>query len=253
MAWLRQIHVQAVVTVIDAVLGARTLDDMAEARRQVAVADRMILTKVDIAGEEASAELEAGLAGLNPAARIVRADNGHVPAETILADNAALTEPIYPPRTRARHTGEVDSFAMRFDRPLDWAAIEQAFELLARLRGADILRAKGLIDIKGCKGPVVVHQVQHLTAKPVELEGWPNGEPRLAARFHHAGDRQAGYRAIVRHRDPPSRGGARGAIERRKRSSRMSGEALASRRNRAAHFLVTGRGIPSGPIQRPVL
>ncbi len=170
-----QIHLQAVVTVMDAVLAARTLDEAPEARRQVVVADRIILTKIDIAGEDAARALEVEIAALNPAATITRADNGRVSPQAILADNAALSEPIYPPRERGRHADNVTSFALRFDKPLDWQAIEQAFELLARLRGHDVLRAKGLLDIKGCKGPVVVHQVQHLTAKPVELEQWPDG------------------------------------------------------------------------------
>lgn len=174
-----QIHLQAVVTVIDAVLGARTLRNAAEARRQIAVADRIIVTKVDLAGEAAVCELEAELRALNSSPVITRAVDGHVASGVILADNAALTEPVYPPRERGRHTDNVVSFALRFDKPLDWQAIEQAFELLARLRGHDILRAKGLLDIKGCKGPVVVHQVQHLTAKPVELERWP-GEDRTS-------------------------------------------------------------------------
>ncbi len=169
-----QIHLQAVVTVIDAVLGRRTLDEAPEARRQVAVADQIILSKADLAGEEVAGALEAELRALNASPRIIRADNGHVDPDVILADNAALTEPIYPPRERGRHADNVASFSLRFDKPLDWIAVEQAFELLARLRGHDILRAKGLLDIKGCKGPVVVHQVQHLTAKPVELERWPD-------------------------------------------------------------------------------
>lgn len=171
-----QIHLQAVVTVIDAVLGARTLDEAPEARRQIAVADRLILTKVDLAGEDAAKSMEAELLALNPSAQIVRADNGRVAPHAILADNAQLTEPVYPARERGRHASDVESFALRFDTPLDWIAVEQVLELLARLRGHDILRAKGLLDIKGCKGPVVVHQVQHLTAKPVELESWPAGE-----------------------------------------------------------------------------
>ena len=171
-----QIHVQAVVTVVDAVLGARTLDEAPEARRQIAVADRIVLTKVDIAGEAAAREIEVMLGQLAPAARITRAADGRVTPEVILADNAALTEPVYPPRERGRHIGDVESFSLRFEAPLAWEAIEQTLELLARLRGHDILRAKGLLDIKGCKGPVVVHQVQHLTAKPVELEAWPGGE-----------------------------------------------------------------------------
>ncbi len=171
-----QIHLQAVVTVIDAVLGSRTLDEAPEARRQIAVADRLILTKVDLAGDEAARNFEAELLALNPSAKFIRADNGKLPPQAILADNAQLTEPVYPPRERGHHAADVESFTIRFDKPLDWIAVEQALELLARLRGHDILRAKGLLDIKGCKGPVVVHQVQHLTAEPVELESWPSGE-----------------------------------------------------------------------------
>lgn len=170
-----QIHLQAVVTVVDAVLGRQTLDQSPEARRQVAVADRIIVTKADLAGADATSSLEAELAALSPAASLARADRGHVAPQLILADNAHLTEPIYPPRERARHSDDVESFAMRFDEPLAWQAIEQTLEFLARLRGHDILRAKGILDIKGCKGPVVFHQVQHLTAKPVELEKWPGG------------------------------------------------------------------------------
>jgi G3E family GTPase len=171
-----QLHLQAVVTVVDAVLGSRTLREAPEARRQIAVADRVILTKVDLAGEENARALEAEVYALNPSPLITRAADGRVPAEVILADNAALTEPVYPARERGRHRSDVESFALRFDRPLAWPAVEQVLELLARLRGHDILRAKGLLDIKGCKGPVVVHQVQHLTAKPIELERWPDAD-----------------------------------------------------------------------------
>lgn len=170
-----QIHVQAVVTVMDAVLAARTLDEAPEARRQVVVADRIVLTKVDIAGEAAARALEAELAALNPAAPITRADNGRVAPEVVLADNARLSEPIYP-RGRARHSDDIESFVLRFDKPVAWAAFEQAMGVLATLRGHDVLRAKGLLEVIGCRGPVVVHQVQHLTAKPVELESWPDAD-----------------------------------------------------------------------------
>jgi G3E family GTPase len=139
------------------------------------VADRIVLTKADLAGPEASSEIEAALQRLNPSAGITLARDGCVDPEVLLADNAHLAEPAFPSRERGQHSSEVESFALRFDKPLDWAAVEQVLELLARLRGHDILRVKGLLDVKGCKGPVVVHQVQHLTAKPVELETWPDG------------------------------------------------------------------------------
>ena len=186
-----QIHLQAVVTVIDAVLGLKTLDDAPEARRQVAVADRIILTKTDLAAPARVAELEAALRALNPAVTITHSNRGTVAPDAILADNARLSEPVYPAGERGRHRSDVESFVLRFDRPLDWAAVELCFELLARLRGSDILRAKGLLDVTGCKGPVVVHQVQHLTAKPVELEAWPDGERASRLVFITRGIRQS--------------------------------------------------------------
>lgn len=170
------LHMQAVVTVVDAVLGGDALDTAPEARRQAAVADRFITTKAELAGEERTAALEARLRTLNPAAAVIRAMDGRVPAEALLADNAALTEPVYPARERASHSDNIESFALVYDKPLDWAGYEQAMELLANLRGGELLRAKGLLDIAGCHGPVVVHQVQHLGAQPVELEAWPGGE-----------------------------------------------------------------------------
>ena len=53
--------------------------------------------------------------------------------------------------------------------------------VLTALRGADLLRVKGLVAVEGCRGPVVVQVVQHLAYRPVELEDWPDGDrrPRL--------------------------------------------------------------------------
>jgi len=173
-----QIHVQAVVTVVDAVLGRRTLEQAPEARRQVAVADRIIVTKSDITGEPDTIDLEQAVAALAPSVAITRAHDGTVPPEVILADNARTSEPVYP-ASPARHSCDIDSFVLRFSEPLHWTAFELAMDMLARLRGADVLRAKGLLAVEGCKGPVVVHQVQHLGAPPVELEDWP-GEDRTS-------------------------------------------------------------------------
>ena len=170
-----ELHVQAVVTVIDAALGAGALDNAPEARRQAVVADRFIVTKADRAGEERTAALEARLRAINPAAPIARAEHGHVPPEVLLGDNAVLVEPAaWRTRdTRATHSDNVESFCLHFDQPMDWPVYEQVMGLIANLRGGDLLRAKGLLAITGCRGPVVVHQVQHLGAPPVELESWP--------------------------------------------------------------------------------
>ena len=171
-----EIHLQAVVTVVDAVLGRGAIDAAPEARRQVSVADRFIVTKSDRAGPDKTAALEASLRALNPAASVTRADNGRVAPEVLLADNASLVEPIYRTGSKANHSDEIDTFCLRFDAPLEWQTYRQVMDLIANLRGGDLLRAKGLLSIVGCRGPVVVHQVQHLGAPPVELEAWPTAD-----------------------------------------------------------------------------
>src|ERR1041385_2847094 len=79
-------HVEAVLTVIDAVTGPETLDWSAEARKQAVLADRMVITKTDIAGQAAAERLAAQLRTLNPRAEILRAVSGAL-------DPTRLTEP----------------------------------------------------------------------------------------------------------------------------------------------------------------
>ena len=77
------------------------------------------------------------------------------------------------------------AFALFFDAPLPWPVFEQAMAVLTALRGPDLLRVKGLVAVEGCRGPVVVHAVQHVAHRPVELEDWPGRRPPLAPRLHH--------------------------------------------------------------------
>src|SRR5207302_2907140 len=76
------------------------------------------------------------------------------------------------------HSHGIDSFALFFDAPLPWAVFEQAMAVLTGLRGADLLRVKGLVAVEGCRGPVVVHAVQHVAHRPIELEDWPDADHR---------------------------------------------------------------------------
>lgn len=192
-----ELHVQAVVTVIDAALGAGTLDSAPEARRQVAVADRFIVTKADRAGEAQAAALEGRLRALNPAASITRADNGCVAADVLLGDNAVLAEPAaWRARSTADHSDGIESFCLKYAQPMDWAVYELVMGMIANLRGGDLLRAKGLLAIRGCRGPVVVHQVQQLGAPPVELEDWPGGDTTSRLVFITRGIARADVEAL---------------------------------------------------------
>ena len=164
-------HVEAVVTVIDAVTGVDTLVWSVEARKQAILADRLVVTKTDIAGESARARLTAQLRALNAGAEILEAVNGKL-------DPRRLTEPAADQRNEfvaeTAHTDGIGSFVLTDDKPMPWAVFARSMDALMELRGPDLLRVKGFLDIEGCRGPVVVQFVQHLAHPPVELEGWPD-------------------------------------------------------------------------------
>jgi G3E family GTPase len=110
-----------------------------------------------------------------PAPTSAKAVQGRLDPQWILAEGpASLTGFV---ATEAGHTDDIASFTMTDTRPIEWGAFAGAMEALIALRGADLLRAKGLLDVVGCRGPVVVQFVQHLAHPPVELECWPDGAP----------------------------------------------------------------------------
>ena len=164
-------HVEAVVTVVDAEAGGDTLTWSSEARRQVILADRLVITKTDIAGEGAAETLAAQLRALNPGAEILEAVNGEL-------DPSRLTEPADDQRNafvaEAAHSDGIGSFVVTQDEPMPWPAFAKAMDTLMALRGPDLLRVKGFLNVAGCQGPVVVQFVQHLAHPPVELNAWPD-------------------------------------------------------------------------------
>ncbi len=164
-------HIEAVVTVVDAETGLDTLGWSAEARKQAILADRLVITKTDIAGEGASAALTAQLRALNSGAEILEAVNGEL-------DPTRLTEAAPDQRNafvaEAAHSDGIGSFVLTQEKPIPWAVFARSMDALMQLRGPDLLRVKGFLNVEGCKGPVVVQFVQHLAHPPVELEHWPD-------------------------------------------------------------------------------
>jgi G3E family GTPase len=164
-------HVEAVVTAIDAETGGDTLAWSPEARKQAILADRLVITKTDIAGEGAAEALATRLRALNPGAELLQAVNGAL-------DPTRLTEPAADARNafvaEAVHTDGIASFVLAEDTPMPWPVFARAMETLMAMRGSDLLRVKGFLNVEGCKGPVVVQFVQHLAHPPVELAAWPD-------------------------------------------------------------------------------
>jgi G3E family GTPase len=166
-----EFHIDVVLTVVDAVTGDASLDGAAEARKQVILADRLVISKTDLADVATVERLTQRLQQLNPRASIEIAVSGAL-------DPQRVVEPMTGERSgfvaEAAHSDGVTSFVIEHDKPIEWLSFARAMETLIALRGADLLRVKGILDVAGCRGPVVVQYVQHLAHPPVELESWPD-------------------------------------------------------------------------------
>jgi len=168
-----EFHIDVMLAVVDAVNGEAALADAAEARKQAILADRLIVAKTDLAAPAAVERLTQSLRRLNPRAPIDVAVAGAL-------DPSRIIEPASEERSsfvaEAEHGDDVRSFVTVQAEPVEWPAFARAMETLIALRGADLLRVKGLLNVKGCRGPVVVQYVQHLAHPPVELQEWPDGD-----------------------------------------------------------------------------
>ena len=173
-----------VVTLVDAVAGEATLARHVEARRQVAVADRIVLTKTDLAGPVP--DLRAHLAAAAPTAAVLAAVRGAVdpwllfapadaPARGLRRD-AGAPAGAPNPFARGRHGRGLGSIVLERDRPIAGAALSLFIEALMEHAGPRLLRLKGLVEIAEQPGrPLLVQGVQHSLAPLEWLEAWPPG------------------------------------------------------------------------------
>ncbi len=186
------------VATIDVVNGMRTLDRHEEARRQVAVADRLVITKTDLAGIDAAA-LTDRLRALNPGAPIEHAANvalgaglifgggvldprsHHFNAERWLRAGAYGTDPAHDHRHR---DDRIDSFCLVRDRPIDWDGFKLWLAALTALCGERLLRVKGFVAVTASPDrPFLVQGVQHVFDPPVQLPAWPSDDRRTRLVF----------------------------------------------------------------------
>jgi len=187
-----QFRLDGLVTLVDAANALQQLAAHAEPAKQIALADRVFITKADLVDEATLRAVQEAAQALNPRARISTLLHGAVePAElTGLGLSSAragpatlsfLGEPLQGEgsggertlgQRPALHDGSIRTLSMRFHEPFTWAAFSAALELLATLRGPDLLRVKGIVNVDG--KPVVVQGVQHIFHDPVELDRWPS-------------------------------------------------------------------------------
>jgi len=200
--------IDGVVTTVDAVNGAGTLDRQPEAVKQAAVADRLIVTKADLADPETLAALEARLSALNPGAPLLRAAHGavdpgdlfglglfdpqtkSVEVQRWLQDEAVAARHDHEHHHDAdghdvnRHDARIRAFCITRERPISWSALSAWLDALATMRGDDLLRLKAIVAIADRpEQPVVLHGVQHLFHPPVLLPAWPDADRRTRIVF----------------------------------------------------------------------
>ena len=187
-------RLDGVVTLVDAVNGAGQLQAHAEPAKQIALADRVFITKSDLATAAQVEELRQAVAEINPGAAVSLLVDGEVdPAQLTnlgLASARAgtatlrfLGEPLQGEgsggqarlgRRSPLHDASIRTLSMRFEEPFNWTSFSSALELLATLRGPDLLRVKGIVNVDG--RPVVVQGVQHIFHPPVPLDRWPSDD-----------------------------------------------------------------------------
>jgi G3E family GTPase len=214
-------RLDGVVTVVDCVNGETTLDEHEEAVKQAAVADRIVLTKTDLAAPEQHARIVARLHALNPAAAILDAAKGEATAERLL--NCGLYDPErkipdvkkwlaaeayadaqagdghghhhphghdhghdhdHEHLDRNRHDEHIASFVLTADQAIPAGTLEMFLELLRATHGTKLLRIKGIVKLAEMPDtPVVVHGVQHVFHPTARLERWPDEDHRTRLVF----------------------------------------------------------------------
>jgi G3E family GTPase len=169
-----EFFVEVVVAVVDASCGLATLDWSAEARKQVILADRLVISKTDLCAPEAIAQLIARLSELNRHAPIDTAIGGALDPRRLIEAGPSEAQPGSGFIGETGHSDGILSFVLSETAPLPWQPFERAMETLIALRGSDLLRVKGFLNVAGCRGPVLVQIVQHLAHPPLELASWPD-------------------------------------------------------------------------------
>ena len=193
-------RLDSVIATVDAVNGWGQLDRQFESVKQAAVADRLLLTKSDLADAQAIVRLTGRLKALNPGAPLYPVRHGAI------APSHLFGAGLYDPTTKTadvqgwlrdeayaaaathghdhhhhdvnRHDDHIRATCLVLDEPLDWDLVSLWLGSLARYRGEDLLRVKGILNIAGEDRPVAVHGVQHVFHPPARLPAWPTSDRR---------------------------------------------------------------------------
>jgi len=216
-------RLDGIVCTVDGVNGLSSLDTNKESVKQAAMADRLLLTKLDLADPVTVEQLRARLTELNPGALLVPVAQGRVPPSEVLdcglfngknhgpdverwlneeayaAQDDHLCGPgctqdhyhrFKPKKAQGhghahapRHDTSVSSFVVTYDEPVAWDGLALALEFLISTRGEHLLRVKGIVNAVGSDVPLIIHGVQHLFHPVIQLPEWPDDDRRTRIVF----------------------------------------------------------------------
>jgi G3E family GTPase len=172
-------RLDGVVCVVDALQGLRELERQRVSTKQIAMADRLVLTKTDIASQHAVARLRDRLAAINPSAPLVAANHGAVDFDWLL-------DPVPSPISwaashhggHAHHDHGIRSFCLWFEQPLHSGEVQRAIAALLKVHGEKVLRIKGLLNLVGERHPTAIHGIASFLHPPEPLLSWPSADRR---------------------------------------------------------------------------
>ncbi|RED48535.1 CobW family GTP-binding protein [Aestuariispira insulae] len=200
-------RLDGVLVCVDAVNGMGQLDGQPESVKQVAVADRILLTKTDLADQASVSALTTRLRENNPAAPVLTVLNGEADPADLFGLGLFDPEKKVPDVARwlreeafaedhphdhdhahdhhgqhhhdvNRHGDNIKAFCLIHEGEIEWDKFADWIESLIAVHGNDLLRIKGILDVKEAPGPVVIHGVQHVFHPPTALEAWPDDDHR---------------------------------------------------------------------------
>jgi G3E family GTPase len=188
-------RLDGIVTTVDALHGPMQVERQPEARRQVAMADRVLLTKTDLVSDVEAARAAEMIAALNAAAPVRRVVNGDVAPEDVFdlspgagADDARVAEWLRAfddnphlghQHLAFRHGHEIGSVTLRCDMAVEWERLRAWLQSVLSLRGDGILRLKGLVRLAGHEQALVLQGVHHVLHSPVFYEKPLQGGTRI--------------------------------------------------------------------------
>jgi len=187
-------RLDGVVATVDALNGAQQLDEHPEAVKQAAVADRLLISKTDLADATTSARLRARLETLNPGAQLYEIVQGEIDPALLFDSgpfdpmgkgervtawlNAEAHDHHHEHTDRSRHDAHIGSFCLTFEEPLDWDRFNSWLMAVRAAWGDRLLRVKGVLDVAGESQPLVIHGVHRTFHPPTLLAHWPDSDRR---------------------------------------------------------------------------